>query len=62
LYLEYLTPCTCLGRSVKTFTYETLNNIARLINGISALLLTLLPGKANILEGVSGWELRPAFR
>ncbi|CAM0881285.1 unnamed protein product [Alopecurus aequalis] len=51
-----------IKESVKTFTYETLNNIARLINGISALLLTLLPGKANILEGVSGWELRPAFR
>ncbi|KAF7036438.1 hypothetical protein CFC21_047103 [Triticum aestivum] len=54
--------CNWMWLSVKTFTYETLNNIARLINGISALLLTLLPGKANILEGVSGWELRPAFR
>lgn len=51
-----------IKESVKTFTYETLNNVARLINGISALLLTLLPGKANILEGISGWELRPAFR
>ncbi|XVE64077.1 hypothetical protein DITRI_Ditri07aG0072300 [Diplodiscus trichospermus] len=48
--------------SVKTFTYESLNNIARLINGVSALLLTILPGKANILEGVQGWELRPTFR
>ncbi|KAJ6796660.1 uncharacterized protein M6B38_201985 [Iris pallida] len=48
--------------SVKTFTYESLNNIARLINGISALLLAFLPGKANILEGVQGWELRPTFR
>ncbi|CAL4956387.1 unnamed protein product [Urochloa decumbens] len=48
--------------SVKTFTYESLNNIARFINGISALLLTLLPGKGNILEGISGWELKPALR
>ncbi|XP_066306353.1 uncharacterized protein [Miscanthus floridulus] len=48
--------------SVKTFTYESLNNIARFINGMSALLLTLLPGKGNILEGISGWELRPALR
>uniref|UniRef100_A0A0E0C2Z5 Partial AB-hydrolase lipase domain-containing protein n=1 Tax=Oryza meridionalis TaxID=40149 RepID=A0A0E0C2Z5_9ORYZ len=51
-----------IKESVKTFTYESLNNIARLINGISALLLTLLPGKANMLEGISGWELRPSFR
>ncbi|KAI4347158.1 hypothetical protein L6164_007997 [Bauhinia variegata] len=48
--------------SVKTFTYESLNNIVRLINGISALLLTILPGKATILEGIHGWELRPTFR
>ncbi|KAL5052580.1 hypothetical protein RYX36_033262 [Vicia faba] len=48
--------------SVKTFSYESLNNIVRLINGISALLLALLPGKANILEGIQGWELRPTFR
>ncbi|KAJ3695676.1 hypothetical protein LUZ60_001053 [Juncus effusus] len=48
--------------TVKTFTYESLNNIARLINGISALLLTLLPGKAKMLEGIQGWELRPTFR
>ncbi|KAI4350885.1 hypothetical protein L6164_005292 [Bauhinia variegata] len=48
--------------SVKTFTYESLNNIVRLINGVSALLLTLLPGKANILEGIHGWELKPTFR
>lgn len=48
--------------SVKTFTYESLHNIARLINGVSALLLTILPGKANILEGIHGWELRPTFR
>ncbi|RDX86102.1 Gastric triacylglycerol lipase, partial [Mucuna pruriens] len=48
--------------SVKTFTYESLNNIVRLINGVSALLLTLLPGKATILEGIHGWELRPTFR
>ncbi|XP_027358019.1 uncharacterized protein LOC113867146 isoform X2 [Abrus precatorius] len=48
--------------SVKAFTYETLNNIVRLINGVSALLLAFLPGKANILEGIHGWELRPTFR
>ncbi|KFK44004.1 hypothetical protein AALP_AA1G202300 [Arabis alpina] len=48
--------------SVKTLTYESLNNIARFINGVSALLLTLLPGKANILEGLHGWELRPTLR
>ncbi|XWS48320.1 hypothetical protein CRYUN_Cryun13aG0065500 [Craigia yunnanensis] len=47
--------------AVKTFTYESLNNIARFINGVSALLLTILLGKANILEGVQGWELRPTF-
>ncbi|XP_066398745.1 uncharacterized protein [Miscanthus floridulus] len=29
---------------------------------MSALLLTLLPGKGKILEGISGWELRPALR
>ncbi|KAJ7969650.1 Lipase [Quillaja saponaria] len=48
--------------SVKTFTYESLNNIVRLINGVSALLLAILPGKANVLEGIHGWELRPTFR
>ncbi|KAL6973549.1 hypothetical protein U1Q18_027735 [Sarracenia purpurea var. burkii] len=48
--------------SVKTFTYESLNHIVRLINGVSALLLAFLPGKTTILEGIHGWELRPAFR
>ncbi|CAH9082629.1 unnamed protein product [Cuscuta europaea] len=48
--------------SVKTFTYESLNNVVRLINGVSALLLTILPGKTSILEGIHGWELRPTFR
>ncbi|KAK7398929.1 hypothetical protein VNO78_10103 [Psophocarpus tetragonolobus] len=48
--------------SVKTFSYESLNNMVRLINGVSALVLTLLPGKATILEGIQGWELRPTFR
>ncbi|XP_020239270.1 uncharacterized protein LOC109818247 isoform X1 [Cajanus cajan] len=48
--------------SLKAITYESLNNIVRLINGVSALLLALLPGKANILEGIHGWELRPTFR
>ncbi|CAI0450651.1 unnamed protein product, partial [Linum tenue] len=49
-------------RSVKTFTYESLHNIVRLINGVSGMLLTVLPGKANVLEGLHGWELRPSFR
>ncbi|KAK7314516.1 hypothetical protein VNO77_33042 [Canavalia gladiata] len=48
--------------SVKAITYESLNNIVRLINGVSALLLALLPGKANMLEGIHGWELRPTLR
>ncbi|XP_073018197.1 uncharacterized protein [Primulina eburnea] len=48
--------------SVKTFTYESVNNIVRLINGMSALLLAILPGKTSILEGMQGWELRPTFR
>ncbi|KAL2342505.1 hypothetical protein Fmac_003790 [Flemingia macrophylla] len=48
--------------SVKTLTYESLNNFVRFINGLSALLLTLLPGNASILEGIHGWELRPTFR
>ncbi|XP_057519963.1 uncharacterized protein LOC130800451 [Amaranthus tricolor] len=47
--------------SVKTITFESLNNIFRLINGISAVLLAFLPGKATILEGLHGWELRPTF-
>ena len=47
---------------MKTVTYESLHNIARLINGVSALLLTFLPGKGKILEGIHGWELRPTFR
>ncbi|KAL4584201.1 hypothetical protein LXL04_008793 [Taraxacum kok-saghyz] len=48
--------------SVKTITYESLNNILRLINGLSAMLLAILPGKTNMLEGIHGWELRPTFR
>ncbi|XP_074590623.1 uncharacterized protein LOC141846480 [Curcuma longa] len=48
--------------SVKSFTYESLINIARLINGVSALVLSILPGKANILEGIHDWELRPTLR
>jgi pimeloyl-ACP methyl ester carboxylesterase len=48
--------------SVKTVTYESLSNIVRFINGISALLLAILPGKTSILEGIHGWELRPTFR
>ncbi|XP_077220054.1 uncharacterized protein LOC143854133 [Tasmannia lanceolata] len=48
--------------SVKTFTYESLNNIVRVINGLSALVLAVLPGKTTILEGIHGWELKPTFR
>ncbi|GFS32406.1 alpha/beta-Hydrolases superfamily protein [Actinidia rufa] len=51
-----------MGRLVKTFTYESLNQTVRLINGISALMLAILPGKTSILEGIHGWELRPTFR
>lgn len=47
---------------MKTVTYESLSNILRLINGLSALLLSILPGKANMLEGVQGWELKPTLR
>ncbi|KAL5697280.1 hypothetical protein ACHQM5_030862 [Ranunculus cassubicifolius] len=47
--------------SVKTFTYESLNNIVRFINGMSTLLFAVLPGKATILENMYGWELRPTF-
>lgn len=54
--------CQHFFRSVKTVTYESLNNVVRLINGVSALLLTILPGKSTILEGIHGWELRPTFR
>ncbi|KAL0697881.1 hypothetical protein Bca4012_054003 [Brassica carinata] len=50
------------SESVKTLTYESLNNFARFINGVSALLLTLIPGKASVLEGLHGWELRPTPR
>nr|XP_043614863.1 uncharacterized protein LOC122586905 [Erigeron canadensis] len=48
--------------SVKTITYESLNHILRLINGFSAMLLAIMPGKTNMLEGIHGWELRPSFR
>ncbi|XP_076888898.1 uncharacterized protein LOC143539471 [Bidens hawaiensis] len=48
--------------SVKTITYEWLNIILRLINGVSAMLLAIMPGKTNMLEGIHGWELRPSFR
>ncbi|MCH88066.1 alpha/beta hydrolase family protein, partial [Trifolium medium] len=48
--------------SVKAITTESLNSIIRIINGVSALLLALLPGNAKILEGIHGWELRPTFR
>ncbi|KAJ4961380.1 hypothetical protein NE237_021290 [Protea cynaroides] len=51
-----------IKESVKTFTYEAVNYIVRLINGVSALILTVLPGKATILEGIQDWELRPTFR
>ncbi|KAK6148665.1 hypothetical protein DH2020_019577 [Rehmannia glutinosa] len=51
-----------INMSVKTFTYESLNNVVRLINGVSAMLLAILPGKTSILEGIHGWELRPTFR
>ncbi|GAU41537.1 hypothetical protein TSUD_140680 [Trifolium subterraneum] len=51
-----------IKESVKAITTESLNSIIRIINGVSALLLALLPGNAKILEGIHGWELRPTFR
>ncbi|KAH7280236.1 hypothetical protein KP509_37G057400 [Ceratopteris richardii] len=48
--------------SLKAFSQEAFNNSIKLINGISALILTFLPGKATILEGIQGWELRPTLR
>lgn len=48
--------------SLKAFSQESFNNAIKLINGISALILTFLPGKATILEGIQGWELRPTLR
>ncbi|KAJ0536246.1 hypothetical protein HanIR_Chr09g0439431 [Helianthus annuus] len=48
--------------SVKTISYEWLNIILRLINGVSAMLLAIMPGKTKMLEGIHGWELRPSFR
>lgn len=48
--------------SIKAFSQESFNNTVKLINGFSALILAILPGKAAILEGVQGWELRPTFR
>ncbi|KAG6773333.1 hypothetical protein POTOM_020602 [Populus tomentosa] len=50
-----------LCRSVKTVAYEPLNDIVRLVDGVSAIFSTLLPGKANVLEGVHGCELRPTL-
>lgn len=52
----------CLFRSLKAVSQESFNNTIKLINGVSALILTFLPGKAKILEGVQGWELRPTLR
>ena len=51
-----------LIRSLKAVSHESFNNTIKLINGVSALILTFLPGKATILEGVQGWELRPTLR
>ncbi|KAJ6928949.1 hypothetical protein NC652_012957 [Populus alba x Populus x berolinensis] len=47
--------------SVKTVAHESLFDIVRLMNGVSAIFSALLPGKANVLEGVHGCELRPTF-
>lgn len=48
--------------SVKAFTQEAFDNTVRLINGFSAIVLSILPGKAGSLEGLHGWELRPSFQ
>ncbi|EFJ12557.1 hypothetical protein SELMODRAFT_123829, partial [Selaginella moellendorffii] len=48
--------------SIKTFTQEAFNITIKLINGFSAMLLALIPGKTAMLEGIQGWELQPTFR
>ncbi|KAL2635488.1 hypothetical protein R1flu_006967 [Riccia fluitans] len=56
---------TVLGvvkESLKTFSQESFNNTVKLINGFSAIILSVLPGNAKALEGVAGWELHPTFR
>ncbi|KAL3692326.1 hypothetical protein R1sor_005977 [Riccia sorocarpa] len=55
---------TVLGvvkESIKTFSQESFNNAVKLINGFSAIILTVLPGN-KAMEGVAGWELHPTFR
>eukprot|EP00250_Pteridium_aquilinum_P017266 c23537_g2_i1 orf=690-2930(-) len=51
-----------MKESTKAVSQEAFSNTIKLINGIAALILAFLPGKATILEGVQGWELRPTLR
>ncbi|KAJ7554662.1 hypothetical protein O6H91_05G002700 [Diphasiastrum complanatum] len=56
---------TALGlvkESIKTINQETFSNTIKLVNGISALVLIMLPGNKTVLEGIQGWELRPTYR
>jgi hypothetical protein len=56
---------TVLGNakeSLKTFSQEAFNNTVRVINGFSALLLLILPGRSKILEGMQGFELYPTLQ
>lgn len=48
--------------AVKTVTREAFNNVINTVNGASALVLGLVPGRASIVEGLKGWELRPTFK
>ncbi|CAM6117798.1 unnamed protein product [Calypogeia fissa] len=48
--------------SLKTVSQETFQSFVKIVNGFSAILLAVLPGKTSALEGVIGWEQYPTFR
>eukprot|EP00850_Spirogloea_muscicola_P003823 SM000016S01811 [mRNA] locus=s16:14558:21897:+ [translate_table: standard] len=48
--------------AVKTFSRETFNNTIKLVNGVAGVVLAFVPGQANIVEGLRGWELHPTFK
>jgi hypothetical protein len=48
--------------SAKTISQESFNSFVKIVNGISAILLAVLPGKTGALEAVTGWEQYPTFR
>jgi hypothetical protein len=49
-------------RSAKTVSQESFNSFVKIINGICAIWLAILPGKTSALEAVTGWEQYPTFR